>query len=90
MELKFSGQFSKDIDINNRKVLEALRDTILNVENAKNTSQIHNLKKLEKYKAHYRIRVADEYRIGVIIRGNIVRFVRFGHRNIFYKKFFSR
>ncbi|MGP8216839.1 MAG: hypothetical protein ACLQQ4_14835 [Bacteroidia bacterium] len=90
MELRFSGKFYKDIDINNRKVLDAVRDTISNVENAGNISQINNLKKLEKYKIHYRIRVADDYRIGIIIRGNVVRFVRFGHRNIFYKKLFFR
>ena len=88
MELIFSGQFDRDIDINNRKILDAIRDVILNVEKAQDISQINNLKKLEKYKTQYRIRVADDYRIGVIIRGNKVWFACFGHRNIFYKKLF--
>ena len=88
MELKFKGQFDRDIDINNRKVLDAVRDVILNIERAENISQIQNLIKLKKYHTHYRIKVAGDYRIGVIIRKDTVYFLRFGHRNIFYKKLF--
>ena len=88
MELRFEGQFDRDIDINNRKVLAKVGEVIRNVEEAENSSQINGLKKLRKYKTQYRIKVADDYRIGAIIRGNIVWFVRFGHRNLFYKKLF--
>ena len=87
MELKYKGQFIKDIDIENGKVLNAVKDAILNVKNAKKISQIHNLKKLKKYSVQYRIKISVNYRIGLIIRNNSVCFVRFGHRNTFYKYF---
>ena len=87
MELKYKGQFSRDIDTDNSKVLNAVKDAIINVKNAANISKIHNLKKLKKYSIHYRIKIAENYRIGIIIRKNTVWFVRFGHRSAFYKYF---
>jgi len=44
MELKYRGQFNRDVDISNRKVLEAVSSVILNVEKASDISQIQNLK----------------------------------------------
>ena len=85
MELKYKGQFNRDIDITNSKLLNAVRDAILNVKQAKDISKIRNLKKLKKYTAYYRIKVAENYRIGLIIRNKTVWLVRFGHRNTFYK-----
>ena len=88
MELRFRGEFNRDVDdIRNRQVLDALRDAVLNIENASDISRIHNIKKLRKLKNHYRIRVADNYRAGIIIRGKTVWFARFGHRSCFYKSF---
>lgn len=87
MELKFKGQFNRDIDIDNRKVLEQVRDCILQVKKARSIAQIPNIKKLRLYKTRYRIRVARNYRIGLIIRNKVVWFVRFGHRSSFYDKF---
>ena len=88
MELRFSGQFNRDIDIRNRSVLDGVRDAILNVKSASTISQIQYLIKLKKYKVHYRIQVAENYRIGVIVRKSIIWFIRFGHRSVFYKKLF--
>ena len=87
MELKFSGQFDRDIKGLNKKLSGAVRQSILNVKSASATSGIQNLVKLKKYKTHFRIRIEDEYRIGIIIRGKTVWFMRFGHRNSFYKRF---
>lgn len=87
MELKYRGTFNHDIDINDRDLLEKIKTSILNAKNAKSVSQIQQLKKLRKYKTHYRIRIAENYRIGVIIRHKTIWFVCFGHRNIFYKNF---
>lgn len=88
MELRFSGQFNRDIEGCSRKLSEAILLAIKNVKTVSGISEIQNLVKLKKYKIHYRIKVADHYRIGIIIRGNTVWFHRFGHRNIFYKKLF--
>ncbi len=87
MELKFKGQFNRDIDIDNRNVLEEVKNCILNVKQTKSVSQIANLKKLRNCKTHYRIKIAEHYRIGIVIRNNVVWFARFGHRNNFYKGF---
>ena len=87
MELKFSGQFNKDVKGLNRNLSEAIHKSILNVKTASSVPGIHNLVKLKKYKTHFRIRIEGEYRIGVIIRGKTVWFVRFAHRTVFYKNF---
>jgi len=87
MELKFSGQFNHDIARRNRKLSGEIKDLILKLKNASDLTQIQNLIKLKKYKVNYGIRIADDYRIGVIIRDNTVWLARFGHRSNFYKKF---
>jgi mRNA interferase RelE/StbE len=87
VELKFKGQFNRDIDIANRELLEEVKNAILNVKAAKSVSQIAQLKKLRKYKTHYRIKISEHYRIGIVIRKEVVWFACFGHRNTFYKSF---
>lgn len=87
MVLKFKGQFNRDIDIKNQEVLEEVFAAINDVKAADSISQIHQLKKLRKYKTHYRIKVAKIYRIGVTIRGNTVWFACFGQRSTIYKYF---
>jgi len=79
MELKYKGSFKRNFQTNNRKIIEAVYEAVMNVKNASSIEQIQNLKWLRKYKTHYRIRV--------IIRGTIVWFARFGHRNTIYKDF---
>lgn len=87
MELKFKGQFNRDIAGQSRALSEEIHITVFNVKNAASPAQISNFKKLRKYRTHYRIKVSDDYRIGVIIKGKLW-FVRFEHRNNFYKKLF--
>ena len=87
MELRFKGQFNRDLQNYNRNILEEVKHTIFNVKSAESISKINHLKKLKRYKTHYRIKIADDYRIGVVIRKNIVWFVRFGHRNKIYDLF---
>jgi mRNA-degrading endonuclease RelE of RelBE toxin-antitoxin system len=87
MELKYKGTFKRDFETANRALIVAVYQAVMNVKAAKSIEQIHHLKKLHKYKTHYRIRIANDYRIGIIIRKNTVWFVRFGHRNIIYKQF---
>lgn len=87
MVLKFRGQFNRDLDIKNREVLEKVFAAITNVKAATSINQIQQLKKLRLYKTHYQIKIAEDYRIGVIIRNKTVWFVCFGHRNTIYKYF---
>lgn len=87
MELIIKGQFYRDLSFYNRDVLFSVKEVIKDVQKSKKVSEIQNLKKLREYKIHYRIRVADDYRIDIIIRGNTIWFSRFGNRAVFYKKF---
>ncbi len=88
MKLEFKKSFTKDL--NKRKtdkpLLERVKQVILEVEEASNTQQIKNLKKLKTQGSHYRIRLGD-YRLGLVIEGNTARFVRFLHRGDIYRYF---
>ena len=87
MELKFKGSFKHDLQKCNRTIVRAVYETTLNIAAARGLEQINNLKKLRKFNTHYRIKVANDYRIGLVIRKRTIWFVRIGHRSIFYKKF---
>ena len=56
------------------------------VEQAQHLGQVANLKKLRGGGNYYRIRVGD-YRIGLIVEGDAVTFVRFLHRKDIYRYF---
>ena len=88
MELIVKGTFFRDINsISNLDLLSAIAEKVKEIEAAHASKQIVDLKKLRKYKFHFRIKIADVYRIGAMIRGNKIWFIRFGHRSNFYKKF---
>jgi len=88
MELIAKGTFYRDISVyTNHNLLQAVFDVMTGIEKSESIAKINNLKKLRKYKNQYRIKVFGDYRIGVIIKKNKVCFVRFGHRNTFYKYF---
>ena len=91
--LKFEKKFNRDLaKINDKQLLtKIIPKIILNVKKDKDASEIDNLKQLEKYSVRYRIKVKinnkKTYRIGLIIRGNTVWFVRLLHRNKIYRQF---
>jgi len=53
---------------------------------ANKLEEIKNIKKLVGYKHHYRIKIKD-YRIGIEIIDEVVRFLVILHRKDIYKKF---
>ncbi|MFN4147618.1 MAG: type II toxin-antitoxin system RelE family toxin [Runella sp.] len=87
MKVTFLAKFSKDLD---KIAIQFVKDDILtaieNVEQAKNISDIHNLKKMKGSKVAYRIKIGD-YRIGIYIEKNTVEFARVVHRKDIYKLF---
>ena len=87
MELKYKGTFKRDLESANRTLLVAIHHALMNIKKASSADQIHQLKKLRKYKTHYRIKIASDYRIGIIIRGNKVWLTCFKHRSNFYTTF---
>ena len=89
MQTEFKDSFLKDIrSIKDRKLLSRLEQFILTVEIVDNISQIPNLKNLkgQKNKIYYRSRIGN-YRVGLIIKQDIVVFVRFFNRKEIYRYF---
>ena len=87
MVLKYKGSFKRDLELANRVVILDVYNAIINIKQASSAEQIHHLKKLRDYKTHYGIKIASDYRLGVIIRGNTVWFTCLGHCSAFYKEF---
>jgi len=87
MIVVFKKSFLKEIKkIKNKKLNDAIFDSITNVENAYSISEIKNLKPLTGFKEYYRIRIGD-YRIGLKIENDSVYFVTVDHRKDIYKAF---
>ncbi len=89
MKTEFKDSFLKDIRfIKDKKLLSRLEQFILAIESLDDLSQIPNLKKLkgQKNKVYYRSRIGN-YRVGLIIKQDIVVFVRFLNRKEIYRYF---
>ena len=63
-----------------------VRNTIELVEQARNLQEIKNIKKIRGGNRYYRIRIGD-YRIGLVLEGDTITFVRFLPRRDIYKYF---
>ncbi len=91
MRISIKGVFKKDTDrVNDVDLLIALQSKIEQIERAKSIEYITGVKLLRGYRTHYRIYVHTEknsYRVGAIIRGQLVTLVRFLPRRIIYKQF---
>ncbi len=87
MQIKIKKSFSEVIDnINTKKILAAIFNTINEIENASSIKQIKNIKKLHGHDNYYRIRIGD-YRIGIFYENPIITVVCFLHRKDIYKYF---
>ena len=87
MNLLVDKSFEKDTDkIKDKKLLHKVAACIEQVIASKNSNEIQNLKKLQGFKNHYRIRIG-EYRIGLRIEKNEAIFERFLNRKDIYKYF---
>jgi mRNA interferase RelE/StbE len=88
MELKAKGSFYRDLNrLANRELVMEVHKILWQMKQAKDISQIPNLKKLKKFEVHYRIRVMENYRMGLVIRNTKIILVCLGHRHTFYKSF---
>jgi mRNA interferase RelE/StbE len=88
VNFEFKKSFAKDLKKKAKRIelRSRIQDTILGIGNAKNISEIKNLKKLKAEENNYRIRLGD-YRIGLKIEDETVIFVRFLHRKEIYRYF---
>jgi mRNA interferase RelE/StbE len=87
MIVKIDKIFEKDTDkIKDRITRNKIADTIEIVKDADKLTSIKNIKKLKGSNKFYRIRIGD-YRIGLIIEDEVIKFIRCLHRKDIYKFF---
>lgn len=87
MEVVFLRSFLNDIKkLNDTKLKNKIKEFIVEIENAENVDEIHNVKKLKGYSTAYRWRAGD-YRLGFYKDESIVELARFIKRNDIYKLF---
>jgi mRNA interferase RelE/StbE len=84
---EFRTSFTRDLRrVRDRSLFKRVQETIEEVEAAGSILEIRNLKKLRTEGRYYRIRLGD-YRIGLIVEGDTVVFVRLLHRSEIYRYF---
>jgi len=87
MVVRIDRRFEKDTDqIKDKKLLSRVAHCISQVMAAQSIDEISNLKKLQGFKDHYRIRIGD-YRLGLRVEKGALIFERFLSRKDIYKYF---
>jgi len=88
MKTEFTSSFLRDLKkvAKDKDILDRIRQIIVEVEAAENITLISNLKKLKAEGLYFRIR-SGNYRLGLIIDGSTVTFVRVLHRSEVYRFF---
>ena len=87
MKSLFRSSFLRDVrKIRDKRVLASVREVIESIERADNLSEVRNVRRLSGSKSFYRVRLGD-YRIGLVVEGDAVEFVRCLHRRDIYRYF---
>ncbi len=87
MKVEFKESFLKDLErVRDAAIRRRVKEIIEQVETAETPSDIANFKKLRGSERYYRIRTGD-YRIGLVLEGDTVVFVRLLHRKDIYRYF---
>jgi mRNA interferase RelE/StbE len=87
LNVEFRSSFARDLKrIRDRDLKRRVGEIIELVERVQSLQEVENIKKLRGGNRYYRIRVGD-YRIGLLVEGDIVTFVRFLHRKDIYRYF---
>jgi mRNA interferase RelE/StbE len=83
----FRKSFLRDLKkVKDQRVREQVRAAIEDVEAAAQLSDLANVKKMSGGGSYYRIRVGN-YRLGLVLEGEDVEFVRILHRKDIYRYF---
>jgi mRNA interferase RelE/StbE len=87
LKVAFRRSFERDLKrIKDRQVLARIGEAIREVEAAERPEEIRHLESLSGFAGCYRIRVGS-YRIGVVLEGSEVEFVRCLDRRDLYRYF---
>jgi len=87
VRVEFRSSFVRDLNsVKDKAILRRVKEIIERAEQTKSSTEIPNLKRLKGSGNYSRIRVG-EYRIGVVLEGDDITFVRFLHRREIYRYF---
>ncbi len=87
MKIVYAKEAEKDVKkIKNKKLIEKIKLTLLEIKEADGLKNIKGIKKLSGHPAAYRIRIGD-YRLGLYFEGEEVEIARFLKRSDIYKVF---
>ncbi|WP_363330984.1 type II toxin-antitoxin system RelE/ParE family toxin [Desulfonatronospira sp.] len=87
MKVAFRASFHRDLKkIKDKETLQKVKEHILMAEEATSLAELAQIKKISGSSGYYRIRV-HEYRMGVLISGDEMEFVRCLHRREVYRFF---
>jgi mRNA interferase RelE/StbE len=87
MIVKVDKSFVKDIKkIKDQRLRNQIANCIVQVQNAETPAQIVSLKKIIGESGYYRIKLGT-FRLGLIVSGNTVIFIRALHRKEIYRYF---
>jgi len=87
LKIEFKNSFARDLKgIRDHALKREVRQVIEKIEAAQSLQEVADVKKLRGGDRYYRIKVGD-YRVGVVVQGSTVVFVRFLHRKDVYKYF---
>ena len=87
MNVAFRRSFERDLKrIKDQQVLARVAEAIREVEAADRPEEIRHLESLSGFPGYYRLRVGS-YRIGVVLEGSEVEFVRCLDRRDIYRYF---
>ena len=87
MNVAFRRSFERDLKrIKDKQVLARVAEAIREVEAAERPDEIRHLESLSGFAGYYRIRVGS-YRIGVVLEGSEMEFVRCLDRRDLYRYF---
>lgn len=87
MNTEFRASFVKDLkNVKNKDVRRRIKETIEEIEHVESLQELTGVKKLKGLSDYYRIRVG-KYRIGIVLQGDAVVFVRCLDRKEVYRYF---
>jgi len=90
MTIDYKASFLRDIKkLKDKEQAARLKEIISGIKAAKDLPEIKNIRKIEGFPHHYRIKTGD-YRIGLVLSGDTIILVRFLNRKEIYRYFPER
>ena len=87
MIIRIDKSFDRDQKkIRDRKILLEIVRIIESAKSVSSIDQIPGIKKLKGFKEFYRIRIGD-FRVGIVVKGNVIEFIRILNRKEIYRFF---